>query len=76
MSNINILKEQIIHKIVSILKREDVRKEIKHLFFPVIQMILQEIYPYIYLCLIFVCISFFLTLAIFLLLLRKNIFVK
>lgn len=75
MTTTNSIKEQFIHKLVSILKREDVRKEIKRLFFPVIQMILHEIYPYIYICLIFVCISFFLTLAIFLLLLRKNTFI-
>lgn len=72
MVNINNFKETIIQKIITILKREDIRKEIKYLFIPVIDMILYEIYPYIYLCLIFVLISFFLILGIFILLLTKK----
>lgn len=73
MSNFEQIKENIISKILTILKREDVRKEIKFLFIPVIDMILKEIYPYIYICLVFVLISFFLILGIFILLLRKKI---
>ena len=44
---------------LNILKREDVKNEIKTLISPLIDLILIEIYPYIYLSLIFVCISFF-----------------
>lgn len=73
MVNLENYKQKFIDKIISILKREDIRKEIKHLFFPVIEMILHEIYPYIYLCLIFVFISFLLILGIFILLLIKKI---
>ena len=60
---------------VSILKREDVKNELKGLLSPLIDLILVDIYPYIYLSLIFVIISFLLHLGIFVLLLkiyRKN----
>lgn len=55
-----------------ILSREDVKKELKELFKPLVSLIVQEIYPYIYLSLIFVIISFLLILAIFYLLMRTN----
>ena len=54
------------------IKREDVKNELKQLFKPIIQLILQEIYPYIYLSVLFLLISFFLVLGIFILLLRNN----
>ena len=44
---------------VSILKREDVKNELKGLVSPLIDLILVDIYPYIYLSLIFVIISFY-----------------
>jgi len=69
MSN---FKESIIAECVDIIKRDDVKREIKDLFNPIINMILQEIYPYIFLSMIFVIISFMLILGIFILLLRNN----
>ena len=45
---------------LGILKREDVKNELKNLMSPLVDMILVDIYPYIYLSLIFVCISFLL----------------
>ena len=56
---------------VSILKREDVKNELKGLFSPLIDLILVDIYPYIYLSLIFVIISFLLHLGIFVLLIGQ-----
>ena len=43
---------------------------------PVIDMFLKEIYPYIYLSLIFVIISFLLILGIFLILVRSKTLLK
>ena len=57
---------------LGILKREDVKNELKNLMSPLVDMILVDIYPYIYLSLIFVCISFLLHLGIFVLLLRSK----
>ena len=66
------LKDSILSECVNVLKRKDVKDEIKALFQPIIDMVLQEIYPYIFLSMIFVLISFLLILGIFILLLRNN----
>ena len=66
------LKENIISECIEIIKRDDVKKEIKEMFSPIIDLILQEIYPYIFLSMIFVLISFLLILGIFILLLRNK----
>lgn len=65
-------KNKTIDYCLDIIKREDVKNELKQLFKPIIQLILQEIYPYIYLSILFLLISFFLVLGIFILLLRNN----
>jgi hypothetical protein len=67
------MKDQLIEQCLIILSREDVKKEVKELFKPVVSLLVQEIYPYIYLSLIFVIISFLLILGIFYLLLRNNL---
>jgi len=66
------IKEQIIEEFVKLCKRDDIKCEFKNLMRPLIGMILQEIYPYIFLSLLFVIIGFLLVLAIFILLLRKK----
>jgi hypothetical protein len=68
------MKDVLINTCLSILKREDVKNEFKNLTKPLVNIILIEIYPYIYLCLIFVIISFLLMLAIFILLLKNEKF--
>ncbi len=66
------LKNRIIDECLNTLKRDDVKEEIKELMKPVIDMFLKEIYPYIYLSIIFVIISFLLILGIFLILVRSK----
>jgi hypothetical protein len=68
------MKETIIEQCLLILKREDVKTELKTLLTPLLELIIIEIYPYIYLSLIFVIISFLLHLGIFVLLLRNKSF--
>jgi hypothetical protein len=71
------LKDSIIQECLVILKREDVKKEFKNILNPFIDLIITQIYPYLYLCLIFVIISFLLHLGILILLLKnKGIFNK
>lgn len=71
------LKDSIIRECLVILKRDDVKTEFKNILEPFIDLIIKQIYPYVYLCLIFVIISFILHLGIFILLLRnKGIFQK
>ncbi len=72
--NTMMLREKIIEQCLQAMKRDDVKKELKQMFHPVIDMIMQEIYPYIYLSVVFVMISFLLTLGIFVLLLRTSYF--
>ena len=63
-------KEKIIEELINLINRDDIKNEIKEVMRPVIDMLLKEIYPYIYLSLIFVVISFLLILGIFLILVR------
>jgi hypothetical protein len=67
------IKDTLIEQCLDILKREDVKDELKHLMKPMIDVILQELYPYIFLSIVFVFISFLLILGIFILLLRNKI---
>ncbi len=66
------IKETIIEQCLEMLKRDDVKSEIKALMRPVIDMLLQQITPYIFLSMTFVFISFLLILGIFILLLRHK----
>tara|TARA_B100000795_G_scaffold13243_1_gene9114 strand:- start:208 stop:447 length:240 start_codon:yes stop_codon:yes gene_type:complete len=70
------IKEKLLNECLNIFKREDVKDEIKEIMKPVIDMFLKEIYPYIYLSLIFVIISFLLILGIFLILVRSKTLLK
>ncbi len=63
---------ELYNKCFEFLKKEQVKTEIKEFMRPFIDLILQELYPYIYLCLLFVIISFLLILAIFYILLIKK----
>ena len=67
------MKETFLKQCLEILKREEVKQEFKILIRPIIDVILQELYPYIYLSVLFVLFSFFLTLGIFILLYRMRI---
>lgn len=68
------MKDAIIEQCLLILRRDDVSKEIKKMITPLIELILIEIYPYLYISLIFVVISFLLHLGIFILLARNKLF--
>ena len=67
------IKDTVLRQCLAILKREDVKTELKQLMRPMIDLILQEIYTYIFLSMIFVFISFLLILGIFILLMRYKI---
>ena len=69
-------QSNLINQCLNILKRDDVKTEFKNLMSPLINMILVDIYPYIYLSLILVIISFLLHLGIFVLLLRNKFNMK
>tara|TARA_Y100000816_G_C26098362_1_gene581658 strand:+ start:2497 stop:2718 length:222 start_codon:yes stop_codon:yes gene_type:complete len=66
------IKDKLLTECLDILNRDDVKNEFKKMMKPLIDMILQDIYPYIFLSIIFVIISFLLILGIFILLLRNT----
>ena len=69
------MKESLIKQCLDILKTHDIRNEIKILFSPVTDLILYEIYPYIYGIIFLVFLIFILILAILIILitlLRNN----
>ncbi len=66
-------KEKIVQECLEILGRDDVKSEIKNITRPLIDIILREIYPYIYISIIFVFISFLLILGIFIILMRNKL---
>ena len=70
------IKESIIQHCLNLLKLDDVKEELKAVMRPVVDMLLQQITPYIYLSITFVFISFLLILGIFILLLRNKFHVK
>ena len=66
------IKESIINECLNVLKKKEVKEEFKELMRPLIDMLIQDIYPYIFLSIIFVIISFLLILGIFILLLQNK----
>ena len=70
------MKESIIQHCLNLLQRQDVKDELKAVMRPVVDMLLQQITPYIYLSITFVFISFLLILGIFILLLRNKFIFK
>jgi hypothetical protein len=72
------MKESIVQQCLDILKRDDVKNEFKLLLKPVIDFILYEINPYIYITVTLVFMIFIMILAILLIsiyiLRNKNIF--
>ena len=69
-------KQKIIDECVGVLKKPEIKQEIVNVFSPVVGLILKEIYPYIYLALILVVISFLLILGIFVILLRLKFLIN
>jgi hypothetical protein len=72
------MKETIVQQCLDILKRDDVKNEFKLMLKPLIDFILYEINPYIYMTVTLVFLIFIMILAILLILIyilrNKNIF--
>jgi hypothetical protein len=74
------MKESLVQQCLDILKRDDIKNEFKTVFKPIIDFILYEIYPYIYITITLVFIIFIMILAIlvilFMLLRNKQMLTK
>lgn len=62
------MKETLVQQCINILKREDIKTEIKTLIKPIINIILYEIKPYIYIAATLIFTLFIINLAIFIIL--------
>ena len=67
------MTNSIFDEFLEMFKKDEMKKELRKFCVPLIELILQELYPYIYLSVMFVIISFFLILGIFMLLLKSKI---
>jgi hypothetical protein len=65
---------KIVEQFLDILKRDDIKQEIRKISTNIISIVLYEINPYIYIIIMFGLLLFILNLAILILLLRINIF--
>ena len=65
---------KIVEQFLYILKRDDIKQEIRKISTNIISIVLYEINPYIYIIIMFGLLLFILNLAILILLLRINIF--
>ena len=59
------LKEKLISHCVEIMKRDDVKTELKNLVKPLVRVIVREIYPYIFFSIFLVIVCFILMLGVF-----------
>lgn len=66
------IRDTIVNECLDLIKKEEVKKEVKELFKPIINMILKDLYPYIFISMLFVTISFLLILGIFIIILRSK----
>jgi hypothetical protein len=74
------MKESLVQQCLDILQKEDIKKEFRSLLKPVIDFILYEINPYIYITISLVFLIFIMVLAILVILImllrNKQIFTK
>ena len=68
MTNITNMKESLVQQCLDILKRDDVKNEFKTMLKPLIDFILYEINPYIYITVTLVFLIFIMILAILIIL--------
>ena len=75
------MKDSLVQQCLDVLKREDIKNECKILFKPVLEFVLYEINPYIYIILTLIFLIFIMILAILLILIfllrnRQTISIK
>ena len=66
------VKKSFFNEIIAYLETDDMKKELHLMLRPIIDIIIQEIQPYIYLTIIFISLCFLLILGIFILLVHNK----
>jgi hypothetical protein len=64
--------ESFINKCIELLNQEHIKKEIQNVVKPLINLFLEELYPYVYFSLLFIFINFILNLGVFIIILRNK----
>lgn len=64
----------LIDRCLEMLRRQDVRREIKKALAPVATLAVQELYPYVHICLLLALLSFIFQAGTFMLLLRGKFY--
>lgn len=59
------IKEVIVNECISLIKREDIKDELKDIFKPIVSLIINEIYPYVIFSISLIAILFFMIVIIF-----------
>jgi len=70
------IKNSVINECIGVLKRDDIKNEFKSFIKPVIDVVLAKINPYLYICIMFIIVSFLLHLVIFIMFFRNTYFTK
>ena len=65
------MKDYVVRECINVLRREDVKEEVKSFLKPLLSMFLEQL-SYIYLCLFLVVLSFLLVLGTFVLLIKNK----
>lgn len=68
------IKDKLIDELKTFFKSSEMKNEFVELMKPLIQLLLQEIYPYIFLCFVLVIISFLMIVSIFVILLHHKLY--
>ena len=74
--NMDTIKNSVINECIGLLKRDDIKTEFKGFIKPIIDVVLAQINPYLYICIMFIVVSFLLHLVIFIMFFRNNYFTK
>ena len=64
------MRDMVIDECKKFISRSDVKQEMKSVMTPIVQMILDEIYPYVYMTLVFVFVTFCFIVALFVMVYR------
>ena len=64
------MRDMVIDECKKFISRSDVKQEMKTVMTPIVQMILDEIYPYVYMTLVFVFVTFCFIVALFVMVYR------
>lgn len=65
-----------VREILSIIKKPEVKEELKRLVKPLVAMLLDQIYPYLFLCMALAVLSFIIVLSTFVIVFNTKPYIK